>query len=341
MCLKISVIVPVFNAEKYLRKTIDSILNQSFTDFELILVNDGSTDSSKKICEEYALKDKRIILLNQENQGVSVARNNGLKIAKGDYISFIDSDDWIIKNFFEDLYGEVIKSAVPPDIIFCNRIISNGKKSWFLPFNEKKEFKEETLKEYLMNILLGKYESFVTNKLYNKKLIEQYKLFFLDSSFMEDNIFHIEAVMCSKLIIFIPAALYVYRNVFDRLTNKFDEKRCVSLLKNYQVKKAINKKYLSVDELEEFECYFMKDVLEIYLYNLHEIKKTNYDDFLNRYKLHDNFSRCKKCSTPKYNWCKYIRHIYSKKNYKLKKTMALKFLNNTFRKILRRLKWIS
>ena len=104
-----------------------------------------------------------------------------------------------------------------------------------LRYYDEEGIPEEAVKEYLMNILLGKYESFVTNKLYNKKLIEQYKLFFLDSSFMEDNIFHIEAVMCSKLIIFIPAALYVYRNVFDGLTNKFDEKRCVSLLKNYQV----------------------------------------------------------------------------------------------------------
>lgn len=92
---KISIIVPVYNVEKYLRKCIDSILNQTFKDFELILIDDGSTDESGKICDEYNLKDNRIKVIHKENGGLSSARNAGLDIAQGEYIGFVDSDDWI------------------------------------------------------------------------------------------------------------------------------------------------------------------------------------------------------------------------------------------------------
>lgn len=99
---KVSIIVPVYNVENYLIQCIDSVLNQTLKDFELILINDGSTDNSLTICKKYQSTDKRIILLDQANQGSSVARNNGLNIARGQYISFIDSDDYIDENFLKD-----------------------------------------------------------------------------------------------------------------------------------------------------------------------------------------------------------------------------------------------
>lgn len=100
---KISVIVPVYNVEKYLSRCIDSILNQTFTDFELILVDDGSTDNSGDICDMYSQKNSRIIVIHQSNQGVSAARNQGIISAKGGYITFIDSDDWISSRLLERL----------------------------------------------------------------------------------------------------------------------------------------------------------------------------------------------------------------------------------------------
>lgn len=90
----VSIIVPVFNVENYISESIESVINQSYRDIEVILINDGSTDNSKKICEEYCLIDKRIKLINQKNQGLSVSRNNGLKLANGEYILFLDSDDY-------------------------------------------------------------------------------------------------------------------------------------------------------------------------------------------------------------------------------------------------------
>lgn len=101
----ISVVVPVYNTNKYIRRCIDSILSQSFSDFELIVVDDGSPDNCGEICDQYSEKDKRVRVLHQDNAGVSAARNNGVKIAKGDYITFIDSDDWVDQNFLQRMYS--------------------------------------------------------------------------------------------------------------------------------------------------------------------------------------------------------------------------------------------
>lgn len=101
----LTIIVPIYNTENYLSECIDSILNQSYKDIELILINDGSTDNSSSICDEYSSKDKRIKVIHIENRGVSYARNTGLSIAKGEYITFVDSDDFVSN----DIYLENIK----------------------------------------------------------------------------------------------------------------------------------------------------------------------------------------------------------------------------------------
>lgn len=98
---KISIIVPVYKVEKYLHRCLDSIVAQTFTDWECILVDDGSPDGSGKICDEYAEKDGRFKVFHQENQGVSAARNKGLDNAKGEWIGFVDSDDWVSKEYFQ------------------------------------------------------------------------------------------------------------------------------------------------------------------------------------------------------------------------------------------------
>lgn len=98
-----SIIVPVYNVEKYLVRCIESVINQTFKDFECILIDDGSLDNSGNICDEYSLKDSRIVVVHQNNAGVSAARNTGLNIAKGEYICFCDSDDWLEDSLLEQL----------------------------------------------------------------------------------------------------------------------------------------------------------------------------------------------------------------------------------------------
>ena len=114
---KISIIVPVYNVESYLSNCIDSILNQTFKDFELILVNDGSTDKSLEICKHYKNMDDRIFIIDKKNGGLSSARNAGLDIIKGEYIGFVDSDDYIHPQMYELLYKQIIENEA--DISMC------------------------------------------------------------------------------------------------------------------------------------------------------------------------------------------------------------------------------
>ena len=99
--VKISVIVPVYNVEKYLKKCLNSLINQTLNDIEIICVDDGSTDSSIEILKEFELKDDRIIVISQKNEGAATSRNKGINLAKGEYISFVDSDDWLELDAFE------------------------------------------------------------------------------------------------------------------------------------------------------------------------------------------------------------------------------------------------
>ena len=135
---KISVILPVYNVEKYLRKCLDSVINQTYKNLEIILVNDGSTDNSGKICEEYALNDKRIKVIHKENGGISSARNAAIDIAKGQYITFIDSDDDVELDYIGYLY-DILKKFNCKMSVCTHNIVKNTKikKS----FNLKTDYK--------------------------------------------------------------------------------------------------------------------------------------------------------------------------------------------------------
>ena len=114
----ISIIIPVYNVEAYLDKCIESIINQTYSNLEIILIDDGSTDSSGIKCDEWAEKDHRIVVVHKENEGVSNARNTGLKVAKGEYIGFIDSDDYIEQNMYEIMYTEMNKDNI--EFVLCD-----------------------------------------------------------------------------------------------------------------------------------------------------------------------------------------------------------------------------
>lgn len=132
---KISIIVPIYKAEKYLHRCVDSILNQTFTDFELILVDDGSPDKCGEICDEYAKRDKRIKVIHKENGGQAEARNMGIDIAKGEYLHFIDSDDWVHPQMLEILYAGIKKNDVLCSI--CSYELTKNNEV-FLPIKQYK-----------------------------------------------------------------------------------------------------------------------------------------------------------------------------------------------------------
>ena len=126
---QLSIIVPVYNVEPYLRRCIDSILAQTFTDFELILIDDGSPDRCGEIMEEYAAKDKRIVTIHQENKGVSAARNAGLRIAQGTYVGFVDPDDWIDAEMYKNMISRMQETDAELSISSWNDVLENGDRS--------------------------------------------------------------------------------------------------------------------------------------------------------------------------------------------------------------------
>ncbi|MBQ8418228.1 MAG: glycosyltransferase [Phascolarctobacterium sp.] len=161
---KLSIIVPVYKVEQYIHKCVDSILNQTFTDFELILVDDGSPDNCGKICDEYAQKDKRVRVIHKENGGVSQARNLGIDEAEGEYITFIDPDDWIALDMYEKLFDLIGKEDL--DVV-CFEVyeVKGSKCSASFRFNEDKVMDGQTA---LRNILVDIIDNSPCNKVYKK-----------------------------------------------------------------------------------------------------------------------------------------------------------------------------
>ena len=164
----ISVIVPIYNVEKYLPRCVESIINQEYKNLEIILVNDGSPDSCPQICDEYAKKDNRIKVIHKENGGLSDARNAGMEIATGEYISFIDSDDWVEADFISELYKGIKSGA---DIAECaTRLVDDNDQT--LSVRGSKEGKISA-KDALIKLILeeGVYQT-VWNKLYKRSQIQ-------------------------------------------------------------------------------------------------------------------------------------------------------------------------
>ena len=187
-CPKISVIVPVYNTEKYLRRCVDSILAQTFTDFELLLVNDGSTDGSGMICDEYAQKDSRVRVFHKENGGVSSARNLGLDNAFGELVSFVDSDDWIENNYFATLL-----EGVNSDLSICNCKIENSNLKWDIIIENGMQNKDSIEKLFDKGgftgfAFLGPY-----CKLFRKDIIDRYDIRYRKKIYNgEDSLFVLE-----------------------------------------------------------------------------------------------------------------------------------------------------
>ena len=205
--MKISVIIPIFNSEKYLRKCLDSILAQTHTDLEVLLINDGSSDTSPQICDSYALTDPRITVIHQENSGVSVARNKGLLAATGSYLGFIDSDDFIDPAFYETLLNTLIEHDA--QIVECEFTeFSENTHVTSLRQNSKpvEGYNTTTALELLMTENL---RQVLWNKIYSREVTKD--IFFEEGKINEDDFWSYQVFGKAKKIVKIFDSLYFYR----------------------------------------------------------------------------------------------------------------------------------
>lgn len=208
----VSVIVPVYNVEPYLRKCVDSILNQSYRKIEIILVDDGSTDMSGRICDEYSNKDERIKVIHKKNGGLSSARNAGLEIAKGDYISYIDSDDYVTSLFIEELVGLCIKYNTGISCIGYKEFSSNDEKTVTVISDECKPIIYDDIsfiKEIVDSTKSGVITYCVWSKLFRRDIVEKMK--FPEGKTYEDIMYTTAAIFRAKQCVFKNDKLYNYR----------------------------------------------------------------------------------------------------------------------------------
>ena len=206
--MKLSIIVPIYNVEPYLRKCIDSILTQTFTDFECILVDDGSPDNCPAICDEYAKKDSRIRVIHKENGGLSDARNAGLDIAQGEYIGFVDSDDWIHPQMYELVYKCAISTNA--DIAQCGYSKIKEKDSIDIHFEATQKpivrTKDEIFKNYYS--LIPGIDDMVWNKMYRKTIFDTIR--FPVDRYFEDSSILFDTINASDCVAIIGTPLYFY-----------------------------------------------------------------------------------------------------------------------------------
>lgn len=212
MAVKVSVIVPVYNAEKHLHKCIDSLLNQSLNEIEIILVNDGSNDMSGQICDEYADKYHNITVQHHENGGPAKARNIGIKTAQGEYLAFCDSDDYVQSDMYEKLYNNAKKYN--SDISMCGIAYDFGDKIISKNFKYDKFYKNhDEVKKILKRIYDCDFDGIAgpTNKLYRRLLVVDNNVLFDESMIRgEDFWFNFGCLKVAETLSYIDECLYYY-----------------------------------------------------------------------------------------------------------------------------------
>ncbi|MGG3383611.1 glycosyltransferase [Heyndrickxia faecalis] len=226
----VTIVVPIYNSEKFLSRCLKSIQNQTYKNIEVIMVNDGSQDNSLKICLEFANKDSRFTVINKENGGVSSARNVGIEKANGEYINFIDPDDWIDNAMIERLYSTIKKYN--SDISICNYVkeyVYNDEQKQLINVDRliKTYDRIQALNEMLKP---NSFKGFVWNKLFSLNLIKENKIKFDENiNFCEDLLFCCETMLKAKKIVYDNSPFYHYFIHSNNITSGFNIKKISSL----------------------------------------------------------------------------------------------------------------
>jgi len=231
---KISIIIPVYNVEPYLRRCLDSVINQTHKNLEILCIDDGSTDNSGSICEEYAKKDSRIRVLHKENGGVSSARNVGLTHFTGYYLGFVDSDDWIEPDMYETLYASKLGNNVSLCAVSFTRddIIESPRE--LIPQRELTRY--EMLLYAIRNVHYAGFGRVIWNKLYSSTDIRDIKLRFDENLKIAEDLKFIANLLFSgeRSGVFINTPLYHYSRRPSSLMDSLDYEHSLDELKSYK-----------------------------------------------------------------------------------------------------------
>lgn len=221
----VSLIVPVYNSEKYLPRCIESVLNQTYKNIELILINDGSKDNSGEICDLYAQRDDRVIVIHRENSGVSDARNEGIKISRGEYLQFADSDDYLEKDMTYTLLNAAVKNG--SDIVFCGYKTINSLTEEIVPtsyIDDMANLNKETLLLIFDELYLNSYINSPWNKLYKTTCIKNNDIHFKSNLDLgEDLIFNLDVIEKCNNFSIVSTCLYNYilYNDLNQLSTRY------------------------------------------------------------------------------------------------------------------------
>lgn len=241
----VSVIVPVYNVERYLCRCVESIQKQTYSELEIILVDDGSLDKSPIICDKFSNQDVRVKVIHKENQGVGFARNTGLEYATGKYVTFVDSDDWIAKDHIEKLVCAAQENDADAVIGSYTKAYANGRKVPICVGIEQRCYKRSQIVEKVVLPLIGaeegylydvQLESSVCMNLYDLQIIRDNKVLFVDNKEIgsEDFFFNVDFLTRAKCVVAINEKGYFYYENSNSTTRKYDFAR-IKRIENYYI----------------------------------------------------------------------------------------------------------
>lgn len=254
----ISVIIPIYNVENYLDKCLDSIIKQTYKNIEIICVNDGSTDSSLEILQNYTKKDARIKIINQPNKGVGCARNVGLSIANGEFVSFIDSDDRVDENLYQTCMDNINENI--DIIVFGAKTLNLKNNKIYKGQYSSKRFKEDFNISNLFNIY-----TVAWNKLYRNSFIKNNNVIFGTTKTGEDQLFFIQAVLNAQNIFILKKDLYFYYKYRKgALTNKKDFTDLSTINNAYNIINYLANKNISAHIKNKITTHYLLKALSWY-----------------------------------------------------------------------------
>lgn len=273
----ITIIVPIYNSEKYLKKCVESIVNQTYSNLQIILVNDGSTDKSSEIIEEYT-KDKRIEVINKENGGLSDARNTGMKIAKGKYITFVDSDDIISRNMIERLYKNMINNNA--QISECDYLRFYYESELVDTITEFKDIKTLEVKLECKELLTANKKSMVCGRLFFTELWKDIE--FPEKKYFEDQYTFYKVLLRANKIVEDKTPLYYYRRNIKSIVSVMNKKKVEDFIE------ATEKMTIAI--VEKYPEYKEKEVYLNVINRLTCILSINNDEYKKNKEFFDNIN---------------------------------------------------